>query len=193
MTKKGKIYAIFFGILFGGYVLYRLVAASGAPKEFEDARMKGATISQDIVNLSNQVKDDLLVVNQLDKEWRYNEAFAKAQEVADKTKEIRGKAVELSNQLQVMTSSLSKIGGEEAKQAVLESVSNRLALLSRLINYSDYISQLVSVLRDRFTGNSGSATTVSVLVDQINAEVTAINSFNQSATAAMSRFDKALP
>jgi hypothetical protein len=98
--------------------------------------------------------------------------------------------VELSGQLQVMTSALPKIGNADAKQAVLDSVSNRLALLSRLINYSDDVYQLLSVLRDKFSGVWHKPGQVAELVDNINAEVTSINAFNQSAMAAMSRFDK---
>lgn len=191
MTQKGKLYVIFAAILFGGYAIYKLIAfAYATPRDFEQARLKGADISQEIVNISEQIKSELGKVNELDKNWDYSGALEKITEVSQKTEEMRGKAVELSGQLQIMTSALPKLGGEEAKQAVVESVSNRLALLSRLINYSDYTYQLVSVLRDKFTGTWHSQAEVSELVDKINAEVTAVNSFNQSAMAAMARFDK---
>ncbi|MDO8504426.1 MAG: hypothetical protein Q7S36_01075 [Candidatus Liptonbacteria bacterium] len=192
MTKHGKIYVVFACMLFGGYVVYRLVSAAGSPKDFDEARLKGASISQEIVNLSNQLKDELFGVNELDRNGDYTAALTRVTEIAKRTEDIRGKAVELSGELQRMTTSLSKIGSDDAKQAVLESVSNRLALLSRLINYSDYVYQLVSVLRDKFTGNYPASQKVATLVGQINAEVTAINSFNQSAMAAMDRFDKAV-
>lgn len=191
MTKRGKIYVVFAAILFGGYAIYKLIAfAYATPKDFEAARLKGADVSQEIVNISNQIKDELIVVNDLDKNWNYAGALERVTEVSKKTEEIRAKAVELSAQLQIITSALPKIGGDEAKQAVIESVSNRLALLSRLINYSDYTYQLVSVLRDKFAGTWHAQSQVSGLVGQINAEVTAINAFNQSAMAAMARFDK---
>lgn len=191
MTKQGKIYATFAGLLLGGYAVYRIIAfAYSTPRDFEDARLKGAQVSQEIVDLSNTIKSELAEVNQLDKQWNYTEALSKVTEVSKQTEEIRAKAVELSNELQIMTSALPKIGGEDAKQAVLESVSNRLALISKLINYSDYTYQLVSMLRDKFSGTWHSQEQVSQLVDQINAEVTAVNAFNQSAIAAMARFDK---
>ena len=191
MTKKGKIYVVFAAILFGGYAIYKIIAfASATPKDFETARLRGADISQEIVSISAQIKDELLVVNELDKNWNYSGALEKVIGVAKRTEEMRAKAVELSAELQVMTSALPKLGGEEAKQAVVESVSNRLPLLSRLINYSDYTYQLVSVLREKFAGTWHSQAEVSQLVDKINAEVTAVNSFNQSAMAAMARFDK---
>jgi hypothetical protein len=191
MTKKGKIYVLFASMLFGGYAIYKIVAfASATPKDFEEARLRGAEISQEIVNISAQIKDDLAIVNELDKNWDYSGALTKISEVAKKTEDMRGKAVELSAELQIMTSALPKLGGEDAKQAVVESVSNRLALLSRLINYSDYTYRLVSVLREKFAGTWHSREEVAGLVEKINAEVTAVNSFNQSAMAAMDRFDK---
>ena len=191
MAKRNKLYLIFTAILFGGYIVYRLVAAAtGTPKSFEDARVKGGQIAQDIVNISADLKTELTEINKLDKQGDYAEALKKVTDVANRTTDIRAKAVELSGQLQIMTSALPKIGNEDAKQAVLDSVSNRLALLSRLINYSDYVYQLLSVLRDKFTGVWHKPGQVAELVNQINAEVTAVNAFNQSAMAAMARFDK---
>lgn len=191
MSKRNKIYLSFTAILVGGYILYRVVAAAtGTPKDFEDARMKGGAIAQDIVNISADLKNELEEINKLDKQGNYTEALTRVTDVANRTTEIRAKAVELSGELQIMTSALPKIGNAGAKQAVLDSVSNRLALLSRLINYSDYVYQLLSVLRDKFTGIWHKPGQVATLVDQINAEVTAVNAFNQSAMAAMARFDK---
>jgi len=191
MSKRNKLYLTFTAILVGGYILYRIVsAATGTPKDFEEARMRGGAIAQDIVNISGDLKAKLAEINDLDRRGNYTEALAKVTDVVNRTTEIRAKAVELSGQLQIMTSALPKIGNEDAKQAVLDSVSNRLALLSRLINYSDYVYQLLSVLRDKFSGIWHKSGQVAMLVDQINAEVTAVNAFNQSAMAAMSRFDK---
>jgi hypothetical protein len=191
MARRNKLYLVFTVILIGGYVVYRIVAAATAtPKDFEDARMKGGAIAQDIVNISTDLKTELAAINDLDKQGNYIEALKKITDVANRTTDIRAKAVELSGQLQIMTSALPRIGNEDAKQAVLDSVTNRLALLSRLINYSDYVYQLLSVLREKFTGVWHKPGQVAQLVDQINGEVAAINIFNQSAMAAMARFDK---
>ncbi len=191
MAKRNKLYIAFAAILVGGYVVFRIVAAATAtPKDFEEARMKGGQIAQDIVSISGELKTELAKINELDKQGSYTEALTRVTEVANRTQDIRAKAVELSGELQIMTSALPKIGKAEAKQAVLDSVSNRLALLSRLINYSDYVYQLLSVLRDKFSGIWHKPGQVAELVDNINAEVNSINAFNQSAIAAMARFDK---
>ena len=191
MAKRNKLYIAFAAILVVGYAIFRIVAAATAtPQDFVDARMKGGQIAQDIVSISGELKDQLAQINELDKQGRYAEALAKVTDVANRTQDIRAKAVELSGQLQIMTSALPKINNDDAKQAVLDSVSNRLALLSRLINYSDDVYQLLSVLRNKFSGVWQQPGQVATLVGEINAEVTSINAFNQSAMAAMSRFDK---
>lgn len=190
MSKRSKLYLAFAAILVGGYIVFQIIASVGAPKDFIEARVKGAEIAQDIVNISGDLKNELAQINELDKQGNYTEALTRVTEVANRTTDIRAKAVELSGQLQIMTAALPKIGGEDAKQAVLDSVTNRLALLSRLINYSDYVYQLSGILRDKFAGIWHKKGQVAALIDQINSEVTSINAFNSSAMAAMARFDK---
>lgn len=192
MSRKNKLYIGFVAIVIVGYVTYKIIlaSASGTPKDFSEARERGALISQDIVNLSNELGENLKEINKLDKDGNLTEALQKTTELAVKSAEIRSRAVELSGELERMTSSLPKIKEEEAKQAVLESISNRLALISRLINYSDYVYQLLSVLRERFTNQYVEAGKVDSLISKINEEVQSVNTFNQSAVSAMEKFDK---
>jgi len=192
MSRKNKLYIGFVVIVIAGYITYKVILAStfGTPKDFSEARERGALISQDIVNLSNELKDNLTEINRLDKEGNITDALQKTTDLATKSIEIRSKAVELSGELERMTSSLPKIKKEESKQAVLDSVSSRLALISRLINYSDYVYQLLSTLRDRFTNQYVEYGKVDSLITKINDEVRAVNSFNQSAISAMEEFDK---
>lgn len=176
------------GLAIAGVLIFRFMSSPGMPKEFVDARIQGAMISQNIVTLSNQSVDDIEKINQLDQQGNYLEATNVALEAIQKSKDIRSQAVELSNQVSKMTSSLSDIQSFEARQAALEAISNRLALISRLINYSDYLNQLLQELQNKFAGQSSNKKIESV-IRQINDEVTAINSFNGQATQAMNRFD----
>ena len=89
-----------------------------------------------------------------------------------------------------MTKSLSGIRSLEARQALLDSITSRLTLASRLISYSGYLGQLLDVLRNHFDGISFKNGDVNHIVDQINSEVSAINNFNAQATQAMEKFDK---
>lgn len=157
--------------------------------EFSDARLQGAIISQNIVNLSGRSVADLEAINQLDKSGNFTEALNLVTAAISRSQGIRDEALKLSAELEKMTRSLSDLKSFEARQAALEAISNHLALISRLVNYSGYLSQLLEVLRGRFTGSGAQGSQVSALVSQMNTEVTAINSFNNQAIQAMQRFD----
>jgi DNA repair ATPase RecN len=107
----------------------------------------------------------------------------------EKSIEIRNQAAALADEISSMTKALPAIQSFEARQAAIESITNRFALLNKLINYSNYLSELLTALQDRFEGTPGAAKRVAVLVNQINAEVQAINTFNGQAGQAMDRFD----
>lgn len=190
-----KYFAIFLTIIFlggGGYWLSQFLGfATSVPKEFSDARVRGALIAQNIVNLSNESALDLAEINRLDRAYSFTEALNLTSDVVLKSREIREQAVALSSQVEAMTRALSDIKNLDARQAALESIANHLALISRLINYSGNLAQLLDSLGTKFSGgNVPASKSVAVLVDQINAEVRAINSFNNQAVQAMGRFDK---
>ena len=171
-----------------GTLGFRFLSSNIIPQDFIDARIQGAIIAQNIVGLSNQSVNDLGKINQLDQQGNYVEATNVVLETIQKSKDIRNQAVELSNQVSKMTAALSGINSFEARQAALEAISNRLALIGRLINYSDYLAQLLQALQTKFAGQRGNHN-VETIINQINAEVTAINSFNGQSTQAMNRFD----
>ena len=102
---------------------------------------------------------------------------------------MKTRAQDLSAQLEKMTGALAEIESPEARALALESITDRLALISRLLSYSDYLSNLLTTLSDRFSGMKDS-TDVQKIIGQINAEVTAINNFNRQAGQAMDRFDE---
>ena len=193
MSKRTKRIALALAVIFlagGGYFLSRFLGLSfGIPAEFTTARLQGALIAQNIVNLSNESVLDLAEINKLDQNRNYTEALNLASEVIKRSQEIRDQAILLSTEVEKMTKALSEIGSFEARQAALESIANRLALISRLINYSGYLGQLLDVLRTRFDGGYVKYGEAGRLIDQINAEVRAINNFNGQAAQAMERFD----
>ena len=159
------------------------------PSEFESARLQGALIAESIVSLSKKSTESLRHVNELEAQSNFTEASNLIADLVKESQEIRRKAVELSGELERMTQALSSINSFDARQAALESIANRLALINRLINYSSYLSDLLNVLDKRFSGDPGNGQEIETLVSQINAEVIAINSFNEQAGQAMSRFD----
>ena len=189
-SLRTKIFSVFVVLILGGYLLSRWgFSAEGVPGEFIAARMQGGLISQDIVNISNQMSTDLGRVNDLDQQKKYDEALVLTNQIIQNAAIVRNKAVELSNQLDRMTRALSSINSIDARQAALEGISDRLALINRLINYSGDLANLLNALHNRFSGIKDSAQ-IPAMIQEINAEVTAINNFNRQAGESMDRFDQ---
>jgi hypothetical protein len=192
MSRKIKIFLALVVIVAGGYFAgsrLGLSSSNGATDDFKNARAEGAVVAQDIVNLSNGLQADLERVNKLDSEGNYAEALTTTVELLKRTQEMKTKALELSRYLEQMTGALADIDSPLARQAALESISNRLALIGRLLSYSDYLGQLVNSLNLRFSGQALQPNHIKNLIAQVNAEVTAINNFNREASQAMDRFD----
>ncbi len=190
MTRTTKFIATFVILVGIAYGVGKLSRSSEAiPLDFKDARTQGAIISQNIVNTSNSLTDDLNRISQLERDRKINEAVNLATELIERSEEVKKQANELSEQLEKMTGALSDVQDPEARALALESITDRLALISRLISYSDYLGQLLTNLRSRLSGQVTFGDT-QTLIDQINAEVTAINNFNRQAADAMDKFDK---
>ena len=189
-SRRTKIILTFVAIVAAGYAIVKFTQGSGAvPQDFSDARMQGAIIAQNIVNLSNQSTATLEQVGALDEKGDYAGALALTTNLVTQSQDIRDQAVALSGQIEAMTKALSDISDFNARQAALESISNRLALINQLINYSGDTGKLLETLRERFTGTGGTGAGVQALVNQINTDVNAINNFNSQAGQAMDRFD----
>jgi hypothetical protein len=102
---------------------------------------------------------------------------------------LHDQAVSLSDQIEAMAKSLPDISSTDARQAALNAISSRLALVSELINYSSDLENLLVTLQGHFTGATIQAGDVQTIVDQINTDVNAINNFNSQAQQAMVQFD----
>ena len=160
------------------------------PTAFVNARSKSATIAENIVNISKQSNDALEQVNAYDAKGDYANALALVSSTIAQSEDLRNQAVELSNQIESMTQSLSNINSLPARQAALEAISSDLALINQLINYSGDLSNLLTTLQSRFAGAPTNGQNIQALVNQINTEVAAINNFNQQASQALQEFDK---
>jgi len=191
MSRRNIIIGAFLVIVAGAFFVERANLFSNAPPaDFTQSRLQGAIISQMIIDLSNQSSGDLAKVDELNQKGQYADALNLTTEIKQRSADIRDRAVDLSNQVGIMTKSLSDISSFEARQAALESISSRLALLNRLISYSADIDQLSATLADRFNGKYVPANQISAMIDNVNAEVRAINNFNAQAGQSMDRFDK---
>jgi predicted nucleic acid-binding Zn-ribbon protein len=192
--RQKKFYLIFIFLILIGYISFKSISGQSVkiPEEFLNSRLQSAIISEEIINLSNQIKDGVSQINQLDEQKKYKEAFNLISELNTKILEIRKKAVDLSKELEIMTKSLNdlKVKGGAEKLAV-SSITNRVIIINHLINYSDYLFQLNLALENRFYGKSNKDEILN-LINKINSEVEAINKANEKAKIDMEKFDTAL-
>jgi hypothetical protein len=191
--KSKKFYLIFALSILIGYGLIKLFSFNtvNIPEAFNSSRMQTALISEDIINLSNQIKTGVLKVNELEGKKDYKGAFNTLSEINLKILNVREKAFELSKDLQTMTLELNNIKAGGAEKFALASITNRVTIINHLINYTDYLSQLNLALEKRFYGKDNKDEILS-LINKINAEVDAINEANEKAKADIQKFDEAL-
>jgi flagellar basal body-associated protein FliL len=189
-SRKAKIVIVFLAIIIVGTITaWFSNKKSGVPKEFTQAREQGALIAQNIVDLSDQSTNDLTRVNDLDKSGDYTDALTLTTNIVAKNQALHDQAVSLSDQIEIMAKSLPDISSSEARQAALDTISSRLALVSELISYSGDLEHLLVTLQGHFTGTSIKSGDVQTIVTQINTDVNAINNFNDQAQQSMVNFD----
>ncbi len=189
-SRVWKIAAGLLLVLVVGFLVSRLrLSSGGTTQAFLNARSQGALISDSIVDLSNQISKDLARVNEYDTHGQPREALDLTLELRAKVQDVKSEATQLSEQLKDMVAGLDQIKDPEARQAALDAITSRMALISRLMSYGQYLDQLIEALSSHFTGNPDQ--NVQFIISQINAEVTAVNNFNRQAHQAMERFDGA--
>jgi hypothetical protein len=190
-SRRTKAIVVFIILVAVGYAIALFWGSKNqVPVAFTNARLQGALISQDIVSISTSSTVELAKVNQDDQAGNYTDALALTTNLINQSQQLRDQAVQLSNQIGIMTQALSQINSFTAQQAALESISSRLALINQLINYSGDLDHLLTTLQTKFSGQPVPKGSVEAIVNQINTDVNAINNFNAQGEQAMQQFDK---
>ncbi len=191
ISRRTKIIVAFVIVIGVAYGIAKFIQAesNAVPAQFDAARTQGAIIAETIVSTSNSSTATLAQINKYDQAGNYADALASTTALIAQSATLRSEAVDLSNQVSQMTQALSGIKSDAARQAALEAIASRLALINELISYSNDLDRLLAVLQSRFSGTPEPNTTVAAIVDQINTDVNAINNFNAQATQAMQQFD----
>src|SRR3989344_1554750 len=192
IPRKVRILIIFLVIITLCYFVIRFffVQARNVPPDFLKARQEAASIALVIVGMSDQSATNIDKISELDAEKKYREALTLVTDEIQRNNEARQKAIELSNQLEVMANNLSGIYPASSAQVALQAVSSETTLISRLITYNDYLNQLLNVLRRKFAGQVD-GDEVPQLVQKINNEAQAINDLNREFNDQMKIFDNA--
>ncbi|MBI5147680.1 MAG: hypothetical protein HZA37_00800 [Parcubacteria group bacterium] len=164
------------------------------PAPFLEARKEGAMISQVIVGLTEDSNQRLKLIGTLESVSDYDQALRLVLKNLESNKEIRDRAFELSRRLETMAGNISAVEPKEAQFKAQEAVATELSLISKLISYNQLLSQLLEVLRAKIiAGTNGGrlegAAEISVLIGQINEEITVINGLNRKFNETMAEFD----
>lgn len=190
VPRKIRFLILFVVIILIAYFILRFLALEPkkVPDDFLKARQQASLIAQEIVALSNASSEGLTEISRLDQERKYTEALVLISQELERNREAREKAIKLSVQLETMAKNVAQISPASASQLALQAISSETALISRLITYNDYLTQLLEVLREKFLGKSD-GDKVSELIAKINDEARAINDLNQKFNDIMKEFD----
>lgn len=176
-------------VLFLRYVVF---PPKNLPSAFSDARIKGSEIAQRIVFLSRETLSSIQKVAEYDRKRNYSEALLAISNAIIANRENQAEAIRLSSQLTAMAENLPKITPGSAREIATQAVTTEVALVSRLIYYNTYLSQLFETLKVKFEKPwvaylDGQ---VNDLVGKINDEAKAINELNKQFNSSMAEFDK---
>jgi hypothetical protein len=190
IPKRIRLLIVFLAIVLVAYFIVRFLSieTKNIPEDFLRARQEASLIAQEIVNLSNESVNKIDEIAKFDEEQKYTEALVMISQELERNRKAREKAVDLSVQLEAMAKNLAQISPASASQKALEAVSSETALISRLITYNDYLTQLLEVLRGKFLGKN-SNDKIPELIQKLNNEAQAINDLNQKFNETMKEFD----
>ncbi len=167
--------------LLASYLLWRMffMKPLAVPAEFLEANRQGVAIAEKIVTLSRQSSDRIATISALDKENKISEALDLVYQELQHNKEMREQAITLSAELQRMTETLPDIQPEQVRLRALQAINAEVSLMNRLIDYNDYLYQLLTILRDKFLYNIAPPRhKIDDLIAKINDEAKAINDLN---------------
>jgi hypothetical protein len=193
IPRRMRIFIVFLLIVFTAWIIIKTFspAVKRVPAEFLQARQEASLIAQDIVAVSSRTAENINKISDFDKNKEYTEALNLISEELNSNREAREKAISLSVNLETMAKNISRISPTAAGQAALQAISSETTLISRLINYNDYLIKLLEILQEKFLGKEKNANGKIVdLIGKINDEARAINDLNDNFNSLMREFDK---
>ncbi len=169
---------------------YLLIGPAVLPLGFQEARVAGANLAEQITSLSNKSLKNLNDISKHDANQNYDEALALVARALIDNKEANNRAIELSTQLALMAQKIADIRPAKGREIASEAITYEVALVSRLINYNATLHELFDVLRGKFLGNLPSSDDrVEKLLNEVNESTRVINGLNKAFGDALERFD----
>lgn len=192
IPKKIRLFIIFLLIISAVYFIGRFifVKTHEVPREFLKARQEASVIAQVIVTFSKGSAKRIENISALSNQGKYTEALNLVTAEMDKNREIRQRAISLSANLEIMAQNAQGIYPDSSANIAIQAISIETSLVSGLIDYNDYLNQLLEYLRMRLLGKSDPNVKINDLIDKINGEANIINGLNESFNDLMAKFDQ---
>ncbi len=193
IPRRVRILIFFLLIVLAVWLIFKNFApeSKNVPANFLQARQTASLIAQDIVAVSGRTAENINKISDFDKNKEYTEALNLISEELNNNRKAREKAINLSAQLEIMAKNVSSISPASAGQTAIQAISSETALISRLINYNDYLIKLLEILQAKILEKEkNSNEKIMELIGKINDEAKAINDLNNNFNSLMSEFDK---
>jgi DNA repair ATPase RecN len=192
LPRRFRIFGLLFLLTLVAYILWSYFSAQRViiPREFLEAKGRGAAEAEEIVRLSRETSHQLAHINELDSQGNYVDALNLVVEELNRNRTMRERASALSRELTIMTNAVAQISGTEARSNALQAVNYAVALMAKLVTYNEYLNQLLETLRRKFEGIPTSSPTVGELIAKINEEVSGINALNTHFLLEISKLER---
>lgn len=193
LKKWSPLLIFLFLAVWGGYYFWGYIFNSALPPEFLKARQRVVEISGQLVDLTSNTNYKIKDINSLDDDGHYAAGLSLVNRARDENKKAFDQAVDLSNQLKIMTEALPKIRSLEGRQFSQEAVSLELALIVHFINYTKAMDDLLLVINNKLiTPNKKYQREIDIKLSDINAQALLINNLNEEFYNKMAELDRLL-
>ncbi len=190
-STKTIVWSVILIVLAYFLVRYVVIGPKSVPEGFVAARTSGAAAATDIARLSNESILKLDEISKKDAEYDFGGAMVLISAELLRNKELKSKALSLSNELAKMANSLSRIQPRQARELAAEAIGYEVALVSRLISYSDTAEELFELLKSKYNGGEFFVTEqVNKSIDELNLTARTINTFNKAFEETLRKFDE---
>ncbi|MEK7464242.1 MAG: hypothetical protein AAB617_00490 [Patescibacteria group bacterium] len=175
--------------VFGGYFILRTWSLK-LPNDFLIYRQNTADVSEKIVALANEVNEKIKAVNISDLNGEDEKAVALILDARGKNIATYSQAFELSKNLENLARSLDDISSRRTQRLAYEAVAVELSLVSEFIVYTRDLNNFLDSLSHAIvTGESRDREMAQKFLDDVNKQVSKINSLNKEFAEKTKEFN----
>ena len=163
------------------------------PESFSSARLQGAAIASEIVDITSQSNSKLQQVSHYDRVGDYQAALNVVGSI-EANGGVSERATQLTKELEIMARSLPEIYPEEARTRAQSAILAEVQLVNKLLAYNALYGQLLEEVRLKLRAHANGVSSPGVdlqsRIKDINREIRNINILNQEFLDSMKDFDR---